>query len=112
MRGDPEQLARTAIDGVRELLGCDGAMVSWWDETQRVLVPLARIDPRRNGPDPVMHPGQGLVGEVFRTGRSRVVRAYREEVDGARAWTRIQALAAVPLLVDGRAAGCPRGFSL
>ena len=112
MRGDPEQLARTAVDGVRELLGCDGAMVSWWDETQRVLVPLARIDPRRNGPDPVMHPGQGLVGEVFRTGRSRVVQAYRDEVDGARAWTQIQALAGGSAAGRRTAAGRARGFPL
>jgi diguanylate cyclase (GGDEF)-like protein len=107
---DPEQLAREAVEHVREILGCDGAMVAWWDETQRVLVPLARIDPRRDGPDPVLHPGQGLVGEVFSTGRPGVVQSYRAQFAGAMTWTSIASLLAVPLLVDGEPRGVLAGF--
>src|SRR5262249_48680069 len=107
---DPEQLARAAVARVCAILGCDGAAVVWWDEAQRVLVPLARIDPRRDGPDPVLHPGQGVLGHVFVSGRPAVAQSYRTQVPGAMVWTSIASVLAVPLLVDGRPQGVLAGF--
>jgi diguanylate cyclase (GGDEF)-like protein len=97
---DPAALARLATDHTRNLLGCDGALLSWWDEPQGVLVPLAYVDPRKSGPDPVFHPGQGLVGATFRNETARVVHDYRAEVEHPMVWTTIQSAVAVPLASD------------
>src|SRR4051812_46775248 len=98
---DPAALAEVATAHVRSLLDVDGALLSWWDEQQHVLVPLAYDDPQASGPDPVFHPGQGITGAVFTSGEPTAIQNYRREVERPLPWTTVVSAAAVPLRVDG-----------
>ena len=102
---DPAALAEVATAHVRRLLGVDGALLSWWDEQQHVLVPLAYNDPHASGPDPVFHPGQGIMGAVYASGEPLAVRDYRAEVERPLPWTTVVSAAAVPLICDGETRG-------
>src|ERR1700750_2410054 len=86
---DPAALAELATGHVRALLDVDGALLSWWDEQPRVLVPLACDDGEASGPDPVFHPGQGIMGAVYASGEPMAVRDYRAEIERPLPWTTV-----------------------
>ena len=102
---DPSSLAAVSVAQVRRLLGVDGASLTFWDDDQRVLVPLASDDPRMVDPDPVFHAGQGLTGEAFARDATVVASDYDRQVTHPPAWTSVRSGMAVPLRADGRPLG-------
>src|SRR3954469_7167764 len=102
---DPEALARMTVEHIRDVAGTHGSALYWWDDEWRALTPLALVDRGREEPDPHVHAGQGIIGEVFRSGRELVVTDYRAQVEQPVEWVRTGAAAAVPLIANGRTCG-------
>ncbi|MGA2012777.1 MAG: EAL domain-containing protein [Solirubrobacteraceae bacterium] len=102
---DPTNLAAVVVAQVRRLLDVDGASLALWDPEQQVLVPLAFDDERMSDPDPVFHPGQGMIGEAFARDGTIVVDDYARELAHPPVWATVCSGVAVPL----RAAGGPLG---
>jgi GAF domain-containing protein len=102
---DPEALAALAVGHVKAVTEADASELFWWDEAERVLTPLAYIDPHMEPPHPAMHPGQGLSGAIFADGQERVVDDYQRDLDRPLTYANRRAMAGVPLLVGGRARG-------
>jgi diguanylate cyclase (GGDEF)-like protein len=102
---DPSALAKVAVAEVRRVLGVDGASLAFWDADQQLLVPLAFDDPEVTGPDPVFHPGQGLIGEAFAREAPVIVADYRTELAHPAAWANVVSGLGVPLHADGRLLG-------
>lgn len=106
---DPSALARVTVAEVRRLLAVDGASVAFWDEEERLLVPLAIDDVHVVEPAPVFQPGQGLIGEAFQRAGPVVVRDYSAELARTPAWSEVVSGVAVPLHADGRLVGSISG---
>lgn len=106
---DPSALARVAVGEVRRVLGVDGASVAFWDEEERLLVPLAIDDPHVPEPKPVYRAGQGLIGEAFRRNAAVVVSDYAAELEHPPPWSKIVSGLGVPLHADGRLVGAISG---
>jgi diguanylate cyclase (GGDEF)-like protein len=102
---DPEALAALAVGHVKAVTEADASELFWWDEAERVLTPLAYVDPYMEPPHPAMHPGQGLSGAIFADGEERVVDDYQRDLDRPLTYANRRAIAGVPLLVGGRARG-------
>jgi GAF domain-containing protein len=102
---DPSALAKIAVAEVRRVLGVDGASLAFWDAEQQLLVPLAFDDLEVKGPDPVFHPGQGLIGEAFAREAPVIVADYRTELAHPAAWANVVSGLGVPLYADGRLVG-------
>ena len=56
------------------------------DDTARVLLPLAVLDPRASGLHQVFHPGQGATGQAFATGQAVVTHTYPDGISYPPAW--------------------------
>lgn len=106
---DPSALARVVVAEVRRVLGVDGASVAFWDEEERLLVPLAIDDPHVLEPDPVFRSGQGLIGEAFRRNAAVVVADYATELEHPAAWAEVVSGIGVPLHAEGRLVGAISG---
>jgi diguanylate cyclase (GGDEF)-like protein len=106
---DPSALAHVAVTEVRRVLGVDGASVAFWDEEERLLVPLAIDDPQVPEPAPVYRTGQGLIGEAFRRNAPVVVSDYGSELEHPAAWASVVSGLAAPLHADGRLVGAISG---
>jgi len=106
---DPSALARVAVGEVRRVLGVEGASVAFWDEEERLLVPLAIDDPHVPEPKPVFRSGQGLIGEAFRRNAAVVVSDYATELDHPAAWAEVVSGLGVPLHAEGRLVGAISG---
>ncbi len=106
---DPSALARVAVAEVRRVLEVDGASVAFWDEEERLLVPLAIDDPYVPDPKPVFRAGQGLIGEAFRRDSAVVVRDYHNELLHTPVWASIVSGLAAPLHSEGRLVGSISG---
>jgi diguanylate cyclase (GGDEF)-like protein len=106
---DPSALARVAVAEVRRVLGVEGASVAFWDEEERLLVPLAIDDPHVPEPKPVFRSGQGLIGEAFRRNAAVVVSDYAAELEHPAAWAKVVSGLGVPLHAEGRLVGAISG---
>ncbi len=106
---DPSALSKLAVAEVRRVLQVDGASLAFWDYEQRLLVPLAFDDVHVGGPDPVFHPGQGLIGEAFSREAPVIVADYRTDLDHPATWAEVVSGIAVPLYADGRLVGSISG---
>ena len=106
---DPRALAKLAVAEVRRVLHVDGASLAFWDFEQGLLVPLAFDDVRVQEPDPVFHPGQGLIGEAFSREGPVIVADYRSDLDYPATWADVVSGIAVPLYADGRLVGSVSG---
>ena len=106
---DPSALARVAVAEVRRVLGVEGASVAFWDEEERLLVPLAIDDPHVPEPTPVFRSGQGLIGEAYRRNAAVVVSDYGSELEHPAAWAEVVSGLGVPLYAEGRLVGAISG---
>jgi diguanylate cyclase (GGDEF)-like protein len=106
---DPSALARVAVGEVRRVLGVEGASVAFWDEEERLLVPLAIDDPHVPEPKPVFRSGQGLIGEAFRRNAAVVVSDYGGELEHPAGWAEVVSGLGVPLHAEGRLVGAISG---
>lgn len=106
---DPSALARVTVAEVRRALGVDGATVAFWDEEERLLVPLAMDDAHVPEPRPVFRPGRGLLGEAFLRDAPVVVTDYARELSQPPVWAEVVSGLSVPLRADGRLVGAISG---
>lgn len=106
---DPMALSRVAVAQVRRVLGVEGASAAFWDEHEQLLVPLAFDDVHVHEPEPVFHPGQGLIGEAFSRGEPVVVLDYATELAHPPAWSSVVSGVGVPLHAEGRVVGALSG---
>ena len=105
---DPAAVAALAVQHLRDVCGTETAALYWWDDDQRVLLPLAVLDPRASGLHQVFHPGQGATGLAFSTSSAILTNNYPDGVQFPPAWKvadGLRAVAAVPLQAGGRTAG-------
>ena len=103
---EPAALARLAVDRARDLLGAQSAALAWTDRTGEALVRLADNDPDDFMPE-VVNTGEGLAGEVFRTGVATRVGDYQHypHAHPLAIGRGTASAAAVPLLVGDRRLG-------
>lgn len=106
---DPSALSKLAVAEVRRVLHVEGASLAFWDFEQQLLVPLAFDDEHVQEPDPVFHPGQGLIGEAFSREGPVIATDYRTDLDYPAAWADVVSGIAVPLYADGRLVGSVSG---
>ncbi|MHB8245981.1 MAG: EAL domain-containing protein [Acidimicrobiales bacterium] len=105
---DPEAIAILAVAHVRTLCNTDAAALYWWDDSEHVLLPLSVNDGSSNRLHQVFHPGQGVTGEAFASGRPVIANGYPKGVRFPPAWTvagAVHAVAAAPLEVNGKVSG-------
>lgn len=99
------ELVPAVLEASRDVFRFDRATIFTLDDARGEYKVLHRLTPGGDGPSPRMRFGEGLLGEVFRTGRSLLVRnilddqRYVARPEGERP----RSVILVPLSVGGRA---------
>ncbi len=98
-------ISQMAIDAVVELLGASSAGIGWWDPEAAALTGVAGHlkDPAAQA----VTPDEGILGQVFATGRAVVVPDY-PDWEHRRQWSVAlghKSMLAVPLLLQDRTVG-------
>jgi signal transduction histidine kinase len=107
-RTDPHEVFDMILRSAVQLFGHGSASLYTWDEEAGVLRLAENFDPAGRVPDdPVLQPGEGVVGRVFVTREPLVVEDYQtwEGRTAVGLETGLRACLAVPLLRSGRALG-------
>jgi diguanylate cyclase (GGDEF)-like protein/PAS domain S-box-containing protein len=101
--------ARESVESIFDIAKADGVALYWWDDGQRVLIPLAHAGSllKEKGL-PVVHPGQGLIGSALRDRRPILLEDEYAASPYMTAWVDdygIRSEYAVPILFRKRALG-------
>jgi PAS domain S-box-containing protein/diguanylate cyclase (GGDEF)-like protein len=106
---DAREAARHGVESVLDVAQADGVALYWWDEEQRVLVPLAAAGKLLGTQElPIVHPGQGVVGAAYEQRAPVLVPRRYDASPHTTVWGReygIETAYAVPLIVRRRVHG-------
>ncbi|HLQ60696.1 MAG TPA: GAF domain-containing protein [Candidatus Acidoferrales bacterium] len=104
---EPAGLAQLMVERVKELLGVDGVMTQWWDESAGLLRTLAHsgLFPEEGAQS--FRPGQGVAGLTFELRQPVVVEDYAAWERRLEEWAELNVASAagVPLLIQDQAVG-------
>jgi signal transduction histidine kinase len=107
-RTDPHEVFDMILRSAVQLFGQGSASLYTWDEEAGVLRLAENFDTAGRMPDdPVLRPGEGVVGRVFETRQPLIIKDYQTWEGGTAVGkeTGLHACLAVPLVRSGQALG-------
>jgi PAS domain S-box-containing protein/diguanylate cyclase (GGDEF)-like protein len=106
---DAREAARHGVDSLLDVAQADGVALYWWDEEQRVLVPLAGAGELLGSRVlATIHPGQGVIGAAYEQRAPVLVPSGYAASSHATEWGRrrgFETVYAVPLIIRRRVHG-------